>query len=243
MVFINRLLMGDTSGSQQYDLLRYISKKNGQNFKYTPVNQGSIIRFGSAELMVLWPPDNISSGRFNRAVDTTLNRFEEFIAKNGKLRARYERMNEIPSEPGTFAADDDDQIALEMTNEKLVKEVHRINTALNDIANRISLAFIIKDSILFLGDLLEPELNEVIKHLKHSYRFNHIDCLVAAHHGTHWDNSLYDIFAYQVAISNGKRMICKFREEYKDIAEGIRSTFQEGDISIDLRLRLTSRWS
>lgn len=240
ILFLNRLILGDTSGSRQYDLLRLIRSCNSQTFRYSPVKQGDEIPLGADRIEVIWPPDTIVNGNLNRAVDTAMRLFDALTDTNSDLRDRYERMNEIPAEPGEFDLDEDDRFALD-AREELREQIHEVNEALRRVANRLSLAFLVGEQLLFLGDLEEEELRAVIDHMKANHRFNHTNCLVAAHHGTHWDERLRDVFAHQVVVSNGSSRAADFCEEYKDISSRVRSTFLEGDISVEPHRRLTSR--
>ena len=230
ILYYNRLLLGDYSGSQQYDLIRIVSKLNRRRFTSIPLSQGDLIQDSSMEAEVLWPPRTIANNSFNRTVERVIGRFEETISHYPELRDQYVGMNGVPSEHGESEFNPEDLSNLSEPLRNVPQEVVELGVPLRNIANRLSIAFLSGRHILFLGDLENYEIYSVVKYLKKIRNFNHSEFMIAPHHGTHWQASMINIFANHILVSNGPKMIAKFKQEYKQISNRVHSTFLEGTV-------------
>ncbi len=231
MLFFNRLLLGDYSGSQQYDLIRIISKQNGRAFKYYPLSQGNRVQGGDMEAEILWPPRLITDNEFIKTVRDLIAKIEEVLSRHPRYDELYRKMNETPKEASEAGVNTDDLEEIELSEAEIPEEIANLGKDLRGIANRLSISFLTDKALLFLGDLECKEIATVIKYLKRS-KFNHSEYMIAAHHGSHWHDSLLDIFANEILVSNGRRMVVKFKEGYKGITNRLRFTYLEGSIIV-----------
>ena len=103
------------------------------------------------------------------------------------------------------------------------------NDALRNATNRLSIAFRQEDNVLFLGDLEKKELRCVSNNLKTQQQL-YYDCLVAAHHGTHWHKAMKDLHCKVCLVSAGNSLVSKIKKEYKSISSSLYQTFFVNDI-------------
>jgi hypothetical protein len=232
LTLFSRMVLCDYSGSQQYDLLMIIRKINRHGdfpTTYIPLSQGDVIE---NQALVIWPPRVIENKSFNETVKKVMEKCEPTISEYPKFKKLYEQMNTIPGEQGKFSFRKEEVSELVTATVDVPKPILDLGPELKGIANRLSVVFMLKNRLLFLGDLETFELGEAVKYLKSSSRFNHCEYLIAPHHGTHWNDELLNIFAGTVLVSNGEKMIKHFERHFQEICNQIHCTFAEGSFRI-----------
>jgi hypothetical protein len=130
---------------------------------------------------------------------------------------------------------------LEATIGKIKKETKkRISEIIGAISNQISVCLYKRGDFLFLGDIGKKEIESCIDYLKKEYYINHINYLIAPHHGTrtHWSNRLLDINAKNIIVCNGKDRFDDFEPKYELMTDRCLHTFKDGNIFLPRKYRI-----
>lgn len=236
--FINRLLIGEVSGSPQYDFIDLVGLINDHGFSYRPLSKGDSFYVEGQRIAVLWPPRTIQDGDFTGRVRNAIKLFDEALTSKPEIMDAYERFRvnvEGIFEPGQRSYPYDRQrmeevLASGKEPQELDSDMAHAVDAIIGVANSLSIVLKADDSLLFMGDLEQPEIEQVIEILKAEYRFNHTQLLIPPHHGTHWHERMLDIFAAKIMISAGKGMSNFFKRELLTITNVCNSTYTSGTI-------------
>ncbi len=102
------------------------------------------------------------------------------------------------------------------------------NSALKSAANDLSLAFMCESALLFLGDLESSQIARVVGYLKTKSRTN-FDVIIAAHHGTHWNEQLHHLSARNCFASVG-RLVRFLKPQYNLISTKFANTKDDGQL-------------
>lgn len=92
---LNLYLLGDDSGSMEYDLISLIKRINKQKkFEAIPVSQGDTIDLGRKSFRVLWPPKDVKDDKDGivESVKRVLIDFEKEIKDNKTLKQIYDKI-------------------------------------------------------------------------------------------------------------------------------------------------------
>lgn len=254
--FIQNLKLGSKSGSPAKDLIELTNKKNRIGFKRKALKQGDSIYVGDLKFDVVWPPEKIST-ETGRALSKGIKEINDTISSNDALNELWEAFDrngndnvfsneEKYVEKNTEQTRHDHLSYLTAINafndvrddipDKLITE---LSEKIRKLTNRFSVCLYLHNQFLFLGDLESNEINRCIEFMKKEYQINHVNNLIAAHHGSHWGNKLLDIYAENVISSNGKKLSLHFNETYKQIGKNIYSTYLNGNLSFSFKgLRL-----
>lgn len=209
------------------------------------LSKGDVFYHNKYKYEVLWPPKTYTDDC--RIITETTQRairlFNDLKEKDKSFKEIYDALDSCnlinDEEANLFFFNDESIDVLENLWEKYSKvEVKKIvartkykefNKALQDAANRLSIAFRQEDNVLFLGDLEAHELQCVAKELKKREQL-HYDCVIAAHHGTHWNRSMRDLNCDNCLASVGKTLASKVDTHYKTISSRLFLTHQVNDI-------------
>lgn len=239
---MNLRVFGSETGVMEYDFLRAISRMNGgQRFKYRPLCQGDIIDVGGTVLEALWPPKVMEDDRALSAVRRALEDFKRAMEEDEKTRYLYERV----ADAGVSEEYLEDHEGIEKLGEKedleisqepewrseLPEVVTKANESLRKAANHMGLALFEDNRLLFLGDLEDFEIREVVHSLDLRGR-RRFYVLITPHHGTHWDESLKGIQCLYSVSSVGRRLCSRTDPRFKKISEIPLATWMNGDIML-----------
>jgi len=246
----NHYILGDESGSMEYDFLNLIRIINSKkDFEIAPLKRGEIVPFSHYPAEIIWPPDSIDNTNFAKSVENAIRIFNEELEKNPTLKNIYEKLSseELSSYLGLREKIKNDK---EPTVDNLKKELkgyprvkhHQrlsdVNGKLRGIANRISVAFIQNGILNFMGDLEAYEINKVISYLRTTKNIESTELLITPHHGTHWGKDL-DTYRCNYALSSfGKKLAGNFCKQYITISKYSIATHSNGSILIDLRAKM-----
>ena len=119
----------------------------------------------------------------------------------------------------------------EYREEKLPEIVKKANKSLRKAANHLSLALMEDNRFLFLGDVENFEIKQIINDLKLENRI-HFYIFITSHHGTHRDDSLKEIKCIYLITSNGK--YSQMNLNFKEISKISLATQVNSDIVIPI---------
>jgi hypothetical protein len=236
LLYLNRLLLGDPTPATGFDLFRVIRHINGEPFKFKSLSQGEVFPLFNREVEVLWPPKEIVEKTLAKSVDSAVRDFDSALALDPLLATGLEKfeVRDILDGTSEYRIFGEDASPLRFSGDAVIPpEVLKAGERLRKIANRFSLAFRVDDTLLFLGELENNDVNKVLTRLKKEH-FNHCSCIVTPHHGTSWGSKLTDIFTYVSVVSSGSKYIRNYDERYKLMSESVRATFTDGDVFLDL---------
>ena len=249
---MNLRLFGNETGIMEYDFLKAISRINrGRPFKYKPLSKGDVINIDETSFEVLWPPTEIDE-KETKAVRDAINEFNIAMEADEGLKKLYERvksegifrgyfeegLQKYPKENDNERENTHVSMNIEYKEKELPSVVKKANDSLRKAANRLSLALLGGDGLLFLGDLESKEIKKVIGDLITAGK-KKFYTLVTPHHGTHWDNSLKNIKCIYSITSNGRRLCSHIKPEFKGISRKSFATYFNGDIAIPQSLSKT----
>jgi len=232
---MNLRLFGYETGIMAYDMLKTISRINGIPFNYRPLSKDEIIDVGGSMFNVLWPPRNISINTLSK-VKKALKDFRKALEVDPEMRRLYNYVKE----EGVFEKFLNEEGRKEPTEYELVRreekrelpqEAINANKSLRRAANDFSLAFYEDNRFLFLGDLENYELKQIIADLVSDGK-RRFYVLVTPHHGTHWNRKLNKINCVYSLSSTGERLISYFNSNYKSISNMSFCTFTNGDLKV-----------
>lgn len=225
----------------QNTIFDYVRRLNRRPLNFIAVSKGDIVVCGNRKYEILWPPKELSEEDTLTDIRKAIRDFEEAKESDEQLNKIYQRVNHRYAEIENI-----NQIETENTNDineltefsgELSEVVQKANNSLRKAANRLSIAFRQDDNILFLGDLESREINSVVTDLVNNNNIAY-DILIAAHHGTHWHNSLEDIEVDICLASIGQTLKRHIKYEYKTISNKLVRTDEWDDIVITKRNRV-----
>lgn len=209
------------------------------------VSQGDVFLHNGHRYEVLWPPKQFDATQkeLTDSVKKAIRKFYDVMSENPLFKELYDKLCglnlNVKEDNGILDYDKKSfkgliQLIKEYRSEQLksiatTKNYIEFNKYLRDAANRLSIAFRQEDNVLFLGDLESRELKIVANNIIEKKQM-YYDCMIAAHHGTHWDNALGKIKCDNCLASVGDTLISDVSIEYKTIATKFYMTSLMGDI-------------
>ena len=213
------------------------------------VCDGDVIDMGGKRFVVAWPPRVIGQGLWGvtKRVLDVVREFHRVKEKNIIVKDFYKRISEGTDYRCIVAVDkwlgaeiypDEVPIAeiakvreVEVDEMRVARAALKIvNDKLRGVANDLSLVIADGDrEVLHMGDLpgmhFEHAIGNVIGRVGRQFK-----CVVAAHHGTYWDDVAAKLRAAVVAVSNG-RLAKRMRKDWGRIGR-VLATLIYGDIGI-----------
>ena len=238
---MNLRVFGSETGIMQYDFLKTIFRINRKSFSYKSVSKGDLINIGGTSFEVLWPPAVIDEEGTLPVVRQAIIDFNIAMEADEKIKELYHRVEKEDLFRGYFeegqrsySEERDDPSKLvnnEYKEKKLPDVVKKANDSLRKAANHLSLALFGDNGVLFLGDLENFEIKEVVSYLE-SVGKKRFYVFVTPHHGTHWDNCLKKIDCIYSITSNGSKLHSHIKRGFKDISRMSFATYVNGDIVV-----------
>jgi len=249
-LFAMNMTLGGYSGNMETDFINLVRKLNNKSFKYKALSKGDIEYIGGEKVEILWPPKKLNNKYFLISVNNALKKFDKALEKDSSLK---ENFNKIEKTDVIKKYTQNEVINCEQKNDnekwnnninvdnEIPKETKEANTALRSVANRLSLAFHIDNSLLFMGDLEATEIKKVVEILieKQTVSFY---TMIAPHHGTHWNEILRKLSSDICVSSIGSRLLRNAKNDYKNISNTTLWTYLNGDIFIPFRPRYSERY-
>ncbi len=232
---MNSRVFGSETGIMECDFLRTVSRiNNGVPFRYRPLSKGDEINVNGSIFEVLWPPLSMEDEKTLSVIRQALKDFEKAMEEDEETRKVYNRVRK----EGVFRDYFKEQGERSKHNEynhreherrKLPEVVKKANESLRKAANHLSLALFEDNRFLFLGDIENREIKQIVKDLKSRGRENFY-IFITPHHGTHWHNSLREIRSTYSITSNGSKLCSKMKPCFKEISKRSLATYANGDI-------------
>jgi beta-lactamase superfamily II metal-dependent hydrolase len=239
---ISQRVLGGVSGSMELDFLNLFSRINKKPFTYRSLSAGETFSVSGSEFQVLWPPRAISDNSTIKVIREAISDFDTAIEEDEELRSIYKRFEEDGLLNAYFGEGQRERTIEPRTEElergenfpsppELKPSTIAANESLRAAANRFSLSFREDNRLLFLGDLEERELKQVVADLEdeHARRFQ---LLITPHHGTHWHPALSKLSCYFALSSVGPRLFKNLRPQYREISEQWFITYLDGTIDL-----------
>jgi len=240
---MNLLAFGNETGLMEYDFLKAIARINRKPFKYKPLSQGDKININGSIFEVVWPPNQITEGKTLKTIEKALNDFKKALEEDDKLKELHKRIKEegvfekyLEAERerryryDSFNYEDDNKQNEYIKSKKTLPDiVKKANNSLKKAANHLSLAFSEDNRILFMGDLENYEIKQVIEYLERDNRRGFL-IFIPPHHGTHWHKDIEKIKWNCLLCSNGPKLCRKIVPYFKSNLS--LSTHINGDIVI-----------
>lgn len=259
MMAMNFRLLGDTSGSMEYDFLSVIREISSTSFKYHAVSKGDVISVDGSNFKILWPPNYIKNNNFVSSVKKAIEKFNAAKQIDPILRVIYEVIfftmtaNRFEYLFGTNHHDR--LIPLNGdSGDNLVYEKHDSKLTLSDdaggkgksnypcavpketsIANKALRGVANRISLAFMGcDMLfmgDLEANEIniVVNELNVLGKNDFHVMIAPHHGTHWGHGMCKLNADIVVSSVGKKLCGKVKPAFRNISKKHHITYFCGD--------------
>lgn len=213
MFAMNHRVMGDTTGSMEFDFLRLIQSLNRGLFSYKALSCGERVVLGGTEFEVLWPPRVISTKQTLKVIAKSMEDFNHAIEEDDVLKKIYESLGKSEQmrpyssgKAGTLAAPSREGKtgkSPSFPKTDLPDVVKQANKSLRAAANHLSLVLHNDDRLLFLGDIEKTEIKSVVSTLKKAGKC-YFDTIITPHHGTHWHNNLYSLCCRRAVSSVGR---------------------------------------
>lgn len=247
---INLLTFGKESGIAEYDFLQCLYNINDVPFRYKALSKGDHIEIGGIRFKILWPPKEIGYTNLPKTyakIERSLREFCEILEKDEDLKRIWDYVGEEGIfEPYLKASEEEvidrylDKVRkplrgkIKISKGKLSSNIQRANRVIKSAANHISLVMVEEDNLLFLGDVDKEEIREIIYclFLQDKRYFN---VIITPHHGTHWDDSLYNLRCLYSITSNGRKNVSKMSPNFKKIAYISLATFSNGDLLVPIQ--------
>ncbi|HPQ09402.1 MAG TPA: hypothetical protein PK995_09270 [Bacteroidia bacterium] len=217
-------------------IFKKVLRNNLYKIKFKPVSKGDYIFLGGSKFEILWPPESFKDNdNIKKVISVAIENFNEAKKESELLRKIYDLIYEesknidnlnIELIESIISKIDNDNIRERIENSEKIKNV---NESLRRAANRLSISFRQEDNILFLGDLESDEIKIVIDDLIEKKNIFY-DVIIAAHHGTHWNESLRNIKSNICLVSVGDTLRKNLRYEYKSISKKLIRTDEWGNI-------------
>ena len=240
VLFFNMVSVFSDSGVPSYGLINLLDRKTRHNFSKCRVKRGEQIDIYNESYHVIWPPGFIdpASGT-SKPLISGIKKIHNIIAEDSLIKELWEEFENKCSNINTEHEDIDEgeyapRIFLKNEDKERIKPTKdKLSKAIRGITNRLSICLYKDDTFLFLGDLESEEIKICIDYLKKEFFINHTNFFIAPHHGTHWNDRLLDIYAENLIVNNGKKMIVHFEEKFKNISGSRFHTYSYGDIFFD----------
>lgn len=247
---MNMFILGDLTGSIELDLFKLIRKMRTKSptFKYRFLYQGDTFDLAGEKHIVLWPPRRILNDDLTESITKTIDDFNRLKEENEQLKKIYhqiknsnvvddlikqasqehEKINElsdlIEKNDGVYIEENYELSQNKDTN------ISELNKKLINIANHLSLAFYKESDLLFMGDVSPQVIPKIIEILQSSNALIY-DSIITPHHGTYWDDSLKNLRANYVLVSNGSKLSAGLHPDWYSVGTVI-STHLHGDIKL-----------
>lgn len=242
LLAMNMKVFGAETGVMEYEFLEAISRINRMPFKYESLSKGDTININGSNFEVLWPPPVIDRKKTLNVINQAIGDFEIAKKEDEETNRLYKRVKEESifrdyfreqGKRNEFKEYYNGYINIEYKRRKLPKVVEKANNSLRKAANHLSLAFFEDNRFLFLGDIENFEIKQIIKNLKSKGRENFY-IFITPHHGTHWNKCLNGIKCIYSVTSNGKKLCSKMKIDFKKISKRSLATYVNGDIVIPI---------
>lgn len=236
---MNQRVFGSETGIMAYDLLQAIGRINkGEFFLQRPLSKGDTVDLNGSSFDVLWPPKTVDN-RTRAEIKQAINEFDKALVADEDLKQFFDSIDGESIVRAYFREqqhydahlDYETQIDHRLKKRKLPGIVQKANKSLRSAANFFSLALMESDRLLFFGDAENFGIRQIVNDLKQRHK-TCFSVLVTPHHGTHWQNSLWQIRCISSITSNGVKNCPKMKREFKDISWRSHATFVNGDIMI-----------
>ncbi|SHF22674.1 hypothetical protein SAMN02745164_02043 [Marinitoga hydrogenitolerans DSM 16785] len=218
LLSINNRILGNSSGSMEYDFLEVMKCLNNTSFNYKPLFQGDIIE--GTNIKVIWPPKKMfMNEEISNKIVKAIEKFEEALEEDKKLAEIYERIMKNEKffdyfhKEGIFKSKYrlEEEKILKRKKEELPEITKEANTLLRKVANYFSIGFYEGNKVLFMGDAEGYNIRHMVEYLKKE-NMDYFKYFIAPHHGTHWDDSLIDIIWDNLLVSKSGKY--SLRKEY-----------------------------
>jgi beta-lactamase superfamily II metal-dependent hydrolase len=240
LLAMNQRVLGGVSGSMEMDFLNLLAHVNSRPFEHRALSAGDSFIVEGSKFRVLWPPKIIRRNDTIRQIKNAISDFNSALEEDEILKTIYEELEQeriiwpyLDSERGRDEIEarnqTDNLFRMDFTKHKLPEVTNRANKSLRNAANHFSLAFHEDNRLLFLGDLENYELSQVVKKLKRK-RTTHFQVFITPHHGTHWHVSMNSLKCFSALCSVGSKLFKNLRPEYKEIAKKCYATYFFGDV-------------
>ncbi len=253
---------GDESGNMDYDFVTAIRRLKGDDeFSVRQLYQGDSFRLGSRKYRCDWPPRVLTNEQLTPRIERALEAFSRALKEDSTLRDLYSQVRdgELVRRLSDRDGEQYDQRDVQLQRREpraredvpapphetrgydgdVPEPLSTVNRLLRGIANELCLAFHSRDTLLFLGDVGRSQIRHVVRHLRDQQAIN-FGTMLAPHHGSAWDRSLFQMRANTTLVSNGSYLSSKYKREYGQISRRVTSTHSQGDLAVDLEPPLLS---
>ncbi len=206
-------------------VFKYIQQINSKVIGFQAVSQGDMIICEGKDFEILWPPKIMDTNKSKSIIKKAIIDFEKAKKENSDLNELFNLITQRKENLNIFDYNFDtskEGYERKGINPIVNLTIQTANKSLKNAANRLSVAFRSND-ILFLGDLENEEIEIIMEILKNKGQTNY-KYLIAAHHGTHFDDSLKILNCEYCLVSNGKRMKNFFKWKYNTISKNTLQT-------------------
>jgi len=240
--------------SIQIDVIEMIINASKTHPMFHIVSQGDSFYHNNAKCDVLWPPKAICDDGVLADVRRAIDSFEKMKEEDDTLKNIYHNLMDSGI---AMLLDGSEQLRDEQKQEIFQRVANLIwnyetskmrnygsvdndrykeeNDNLKKAANRLSIAFCQEGNLLFLGDLEQREIGQVVQYLLAHHKPQEYGIIQAAHHGTHWHNDLSYLRAEHLVISAGKSLNSHIVPYYSGLCGNLHNTFTSGDIYLESR--------
>lgn len=234
--------MGDMTGLMELDFLSILRKINGTHtlLKCKALSSEDTLQCGNLQFKVLWPPKKVCSEKIIKPVRRAIKDFQNAMRDNPDLKKIYDAITQDTIKYYTNDFNNLDDFPI---NNRHIETLHPIdpipesvkiaNKSLRKAANHISLAFHQDKNLLFMGDLTSNEIYEVVYKLDQTQKKEFL-VLITPHHGTHWSDSLKQIWSNFSISSVGKKLFRHLSPYFHRMSGLSLSTYFNGDIKISM---------
>jgi hypothetical protein len=219
----------------QSSIIALVNNLNNKKVKIHALSKGDKIKVGVNEYEILWPPKVIDDKSITKDIANAIKDFESAANEDRKLKNIYDNLADLTleslfEEPRIL----EKRVIIEEKAEVQNKLVKEANNSLRKAANRLSIAFKQSDNLLFLGDLENKEIKQVVSGLQLT-NDDYFDIIVSAHHGTHFHKNLLTIKSDITLASVGSTLKRNLKPGYRSISTKFVNTFDHGDIVLRKR--------
>lgn len=235
---MNMRVLGNDSGSMDYDFLSVINRLSNNPTYYRRVKQGDEVVLGGTHFQVLWPPSRLTDDDILPSVEKALEKFSQALQQDKILGRIYRALDDegdlenYLSQENIFGSENiiNSEIPSLPEEPRDIPDITKeANKALRKVANRLSLAFRIDSQLLFLGDLESREIDKVIGYLEREERL-YFSAMLTPHHGTHWGDNMPTLSCDVAVSSVGKKLFKYVKPNYKYIVRRHLITHLQGDV-------------
>lgn len=256
LMTVNARVLGRRTGVAEYEFLQTIASMNDRDLHFRAVTQGDLVAVGGAQFEILWPPRVLPNREDVRArIRHALDMFNRAVDQDPQTRELYERVehegmfervqvegagvlhpatdnHRAAAQRADWRDEDEAEDGNDQEERELPQVVRDASEALRHAANDFSIAARnVRNSFVFMGDLEEDELPDVVNLLAKRGCLAP-DYVVTPHHGTHWHDTLLSLHATNSLTSNGPRWAHKWQPLHKRTAVRTLATHVDGDLSV-----------